>query len=45
MDQPDHRADQLASQLEPASFEPLVIEAFRKAGGDPDAAATQLEVF
>jgi hypothetical protein len=26
-------------------LKPLVIEAFRKAGGDPDAAATQLEVF
>jgi SAM-dependent methyltransferase len=26
-------------------LKPLVIEAFRKAGGDPDAAATQLELF
>src|SRR4029453_3098488 len=26
-------------------LKPLVIEAFRKAGGDPEAAATQLELF
>jgi SAM-dependent methyltransferase len=26
-------------------LKPLVIEAFRRAGGDPDAAATQLQVF
>jgi SAM-dependent methyltransferase len=26
-------------------LKPLVIEAFRKAGGDPDAAATQLKLF
>jgi SAM-dependent methyltransferase len=26
-------------------LKPLVIEAFRKAGGDPDAATTQLELF
>jgi SAM-dependent methyltransferase len=26
-------------------LKPLVVEAFRKAGGDPDAAATQLELF
>jgi SAM-dependent methyltransferase len=26
-------------------LKPLVIEAFRRAGGDPDAAATQLELF
>jgi hypothetical protein len=26
-------------------LKPLVIEAFRMAGGDPDAAATQLELF
>jgi hypothetical protein len=26
-------------------LKPLVIEAFRKAGGDPDAAATQLDLF
>jgi hypothetical protein len=26
-------------------LKPLVVEAFRKAGGDPDAAATQLELL